>query len=245
MTMNEEMNSSTFREMTIHQVLLDLLGPVHATAIPGLVIAGTNESIDSTEQLTRTSTPAKVRLFDLGLISGDKLIGWINNDESEGVMWLSNHVKKTTIPFTCAENGKGQRGSSVRITHARTKLRPEPANGKWIMHVDVQAEGTLLEYDCQGDLADPKQVEEVEKLIEGEITAIMEKGWKAVRKYKADVIGFGSVIHQKYPKQWSKTSDSWSELFPSTEVKLSIKVKLNSTGLSGSSFKMSQKKRGS
>lgn len=245
MTMNEEKNSSTFREMTMHQVLMDLLGSVHATAIPGLVVSGANENVDRTGQLTRTSTPAKVRLSDLGLISGDKLIGWINNDESQGVMWLSNHVKKTTISFACAENREGQKSSSVRITHARTKLRPESESGKWIMHVDAKADGTLLEYNCKGDLTEPKQVEEVEKLIEGEITAIMEKGWKAVRKYKTDVVGFGGVIHQKYPKQWSKTSDSWSELFPSTEVKLSVKVKLNSTGMSGSGFKRTQEESGS
>ncbi|MDQ8733425.1 Ger(x)C family spore germination protein [Paenibacillus sp. LHD-38] len=244
MITNEEMNSSTFRQMTIHQVLLDLLGTTHATSIPGLVVSGANENIDRAEQLTHTSTPSKVRLFDLALIAGDKLVGWINNEESQGVMWLTNHVKRTTIAFACSEDGE-EKSSSVRIIHAKTKLSPEPSSGKWIMHVNAHADGTLMEYNCEGDLAKPKQIETVERLIEGEITSIMEQGWKAVRKHRTDVIGFGSAIHQKYPKQWSKVNDSWPELFPNTEVKVSVKVRLNSAGMSGSGFKKEQKKSSS
>lgn len=242
MIINEQINSSTFREMTIHEVLLDLLGATHASGIPGLVMAGTNETMDRIEKLSRTNTPSKVRLFDLGLIVGDKLVGWINNEESHGVLWLGDHVKKTTIPFACLEDGKGKKSSSVRITYAETKLRPELSGGKWIMHVNAIAEGALMEYNCDGDLLKPVQVEKVERLIEDEITSVMQKGWKAVRKQRADVIGFGSVIHKKYPKQWSKVKDNWTEMFPNTEVKLSVKVKLNSTGLSGSGFKKMQEK---
>ncbi|WP_419873042.1 Ger(x)C family spore germination protein [Candidatus Pristimantibacillus sp. PTI5] len=241
MITNEEMNSSTFRQMTIHQLLLDLLGTTHATSIPGLIVSGANENIDRAEQLTHTSTPSKVRLFDLALIAGDKLVGWIDNEESLGVMWLTDHVKRTTIAFACSEDG-AQKSSSVRIIHAKTKLRPELSNGKWIMHVNASADGALMEYNCEGDLAKPKQVEKIERLIEREITSIIEQGWKAVRKQQTDVVGFGSAIHKKYPKQWSKISDSWPELFPDTEVKVSIKVRLDSTGMSGSGFKKEQKK---
>ncbi|WP_141505950.1 Ger(x)C family spore germination protein [Paenibacillus luteus] len=244
MITNEEMNSSAFRQMTIHQVLMDLLGTTHATGIPGLVVSGTNESVDRAGQLTRTSTPSKVKLYDLGLIKGDKLVGWLNNEESQGAMWLADHVKKTTVPFACDENRSGQKNSSIRITHAKTKLRPELLNGNWIMHVEAGADGTLMEYNCEGDLSKPKQVAKIERLIEGEITAIVENGWKALRKNGADVIGFGSVIRQKYPKQWSKASDNWTELFAGTEVKVKVNVRLNSTGMSGSGFKQEQEKDG-
>jgi spore germination protein KC len=245
MITNEELNSSIFRQMTVHQVMMDLLGTTHATGLPGLVVAGTNESMDTVGKLSRTNTPSKVRLYDLGLIAGDKLVGWINNEESQGVMWLEDHVKKTTIPFACEADGNGQRSSTIRITHAKTKLRPELSNGKWIMHVNAIAEGTLMEYNCAGELGKPQQVDKVERLIEGEINSIMEKGWKAVRKHRADVLGFGNVIHQKYPKQWSKSRESWAEIFPNTEVKISVEVKIYSTGMSESGFKKEQKKKGS
>ncbi|OBZ16815.1 Ger(x)C family spore germination protein [Bacillus sp. FJAT-26390] len=245
MITNEELNSSIFRQMTVHQVMMDLLGTTHATGLPGLVVAGTTESMDTVGKLSRTNTPSKVRLYDLGLIAGDKLVGWINNEESQGVMWLADHVKKATIPFACAADGEGQKNSTIRITHAKTKLRPELSNGKWIMHVNVSSEGTLMEYNCAGELAKPRQVDQVERLIEREIASIMEKGWKAVSKHRADVLGFGNVIHERYPKQWSKSRENWMEIFPNTEVKIAVEVKLLSTGMSGSGFKKEQKKKGS
>ncbi|WP_054028088.1 Ger(x)C family spore germination protein [Bacillus sp. FJAT-28004] len=239
---NEEMNSSTFHQMTIHKILLDLLGTTQATGIPGLVVSGTNESVDNAGQLAYTNTPSKVRLFDLGLISGDKLVGWINNEESQGVMWLANQVKKTTIPFACSADKNEQKRSSIRITHARTNLTPRPSNGKWLMDVNVTATGTLMEYNCEGDLTNPKQIVKLQKRVEDEIVAIMQKGWGAVSKYKTDVIGFGSTIRNKYPKQWAETAASWSEEFPNIELKLKVKVNLNSTGMSGSGFKKAQEK---
>jgi len=237
---NEEMNSSTFRQMTIHKVLLDLLGTAQATGLPGLVVSGTNEGVDNAGQLSSTSTPSKVRLFDLGLIVGDKLVGWINNEESQGAMWLANQVKKTTIPFACSLDEGKQKSSSIRITHSDTKASPKLSNGKWLMDVNVRATGTLMEYNCEGDLMNPKEIEKLQKRVEDEIVAIMQKGWRAVSRNKADIIGFGSVIHNKYPKQWSKMAASWSEEFPNTEIKLKVKVNLNSTGLSGSGFKKAQ-----
>lgn len=243
MITNEEINSSTYRQMTIHQALLDLMGPTKATGIPGLVVSGTRESMNRADKLSQTNTPSKVRLFDLGLISEDKLVGWISGEESQGVMWLKDHVKRTTIPFACSEKVDGGKRSAIRIIHAETKLRPEPSGGKWIIHVDTKAVGTLMDYNCGGDLSSPAQVETAEKFVEAEIASIMQKGWKAVRKHRADVVGFGNVIHKKYPKQWAEVQDSWTELFPQTKVNISVRVKLNSVGMSGSAFKKEQEKK--
>lgn len=239
---NEEMNSSAFRQMTIHKVLLDLLGTTRATGIPGLIVSGTKESVDNAGQLAYTSTPSKVRLFELGLIEGDKLVGWINNEESQGVMWLANQVKKTTVSFACSADKNEPKNSSIRITHSDTTQTPKSSDGNWLMDLNVKATGTLMEYNCEGDLMNPKEIEKIQKRIEDEIAAIMQKGWSAVSKHKADVIGFGTIIHNKYPKQWLKTSGSWSEQFSNIEVKMKVKVNLNSTGLSGSGFKKAQEK---
>jgi spore germination protein KC len=243
MISNEEINSSTYRQMTIHQVLLDLMSSTKATGIPGLVLSGSSEKMDRADKLNQTNSTSKVRLFELGLISEDKLVGWISGEESQGVMWLKNHVKRSTVAFACSEEAEAQKSSAVRIIRAETKLRPVPSGGKWIMHIDVEAVGTLMEYNCGGDLSQPAQVATAEKYIEAEITSIIQKSWKAVRKHRADVLGFGDAIHKKYPKQWAEAKDSWNELFPNTKVEISVKVKVNSAGMSGSGFKKEQEKR--
>lgn len=245
MIVNEEIGSSSFRQMTIHDVLTDLLGSTQATGIPGLVIAGDGENTNNVGMLGRTSTPTKVRLSELGLIKGDKLIGWIDDEQSKGVMWLTDHVERTTVSFSCSDERKGKPSSSTRILSTSTKLKPEPVNGKWRMKAEVEASGLLMEYNCPGDLSKPEEVNKLQNRIEEVIKADMMKGWEAIRKQGVDVLGFGTVIHKRYPKLWKQASASWKELFPQTELELDVKMKLNSTGMSGRNFKDAQKKAGS
>ncbi|WP_051250888.1 Ger(x)C family spore germination protein [Paenibacillus harenae] len=243
MIANEEINSSVFRQMTMHEVLKDLLGTTQAAGIPSLSVGGTNESMDRADKLAKTNTPSKVRLNDLGLIQKDKLVGWITRTESRGVMWLADYIKRTTTAFTCRQGDNGLKESAVQIISSKTKQRPEQQpGGEWMMHVEVTAEGTLLEYNCGGDLSKPPEVDKVERAIEEEIKREMEMGWQAVRKHKADVLGFGGSIRQKYPKAWRGMKDDWPERFSRMEVKTTVHVKINTTGMSGSGFKKMQEK---
>lgn len=243
MIANEEMDSSSYRQMTIHNVLMDLLGYTKATSIPGLALAGAGESTDSVDMLGRTSTPSKVRLSELGIVYGDKLVGWINDEQSKGVMWLTDHVDKSTIEFACSA-GKTRESSTAHILSSSTKVKPIQRDGKWVMKINVEAQGTLLEYDCGGNLIKPEEVWGIEELIEKQIASIIMGGWEAVRKYKTDVLGFGTLIHKAYPKAWKQLESRWKEEFPRTEIELNVNMRLNSTGLSGKSFKEAQKKRG-
>ncbi|WP_424765840.1 Ger(x)C family spore germination protein [Paenibacillus sp. sgz302251] len=242
MMANEEKNSSAFRQMTMYQVVLDLLGASQATGVPSLTVGGTTESMDHGDKLNRTNTPSKVRLHDLGLIQKDKLVGWITRNESQGVMWLADHIKRTTVSFACERDENKLKESSIRIISAKTKLRPERSGDKWTMYVHTMAKGQLLEYNCDGDLSKPQEVEKIEGKIEKEIQAGMALGWEAVRKHRADVVGFGNVIHNKYPKLWHKMEDDWPQLFSQMEVKITVEVKLHATGMSGSGFKKAQEK---
>ncbi|MFD0587894.1 Ger(x)C family spore germination protein [Paenibacillus sp. GCM10027627] len=245
MVANEDQGSSSFRQMTIHSVLTDLLGSTKATSIPGLIISGSGESTDSVKMIGKTSTPSKVRLHQLGLVRGDKLVGWLSDEQSLGVMWLTDHVGKTTVSFDCTDGGKGKKSSAARIMQSNTKVRPVLQDGHWVMEVKVDAEGTLVEYSCDSDLTKPKVVSAAEKRIASAIRTDIMNGWNAVRKHNADMLGFGTLIHEHYPKRWKQDKENWDVLFPQTEVRLTVHMKLSSTGMSGKNFKGSQKKSGS
>jgi spore germination protein KC len=242
MIFNEQLSGSTFQETTMHKVLKDLLGGAQVVGIPSLAISGTGESLDQVDKLSKTNTSSKVRLMDLGIVSGDKLVGWITKEESSGLMWIKNQIKKTTVAFGCPDDGKESKASSIRITKAKTKLRPQRSGSKWTMHIETKAEGTLLEYNCSGDMNKPKEVDETAQVIAATIKATMEDGWKAVVGYKADVVGFGNIIHQRHPDAWKQMKGDWPDLFAEMEVKVDVKVKVNSAGMSGGGFKKLQEK---
>jgi spore germination protein KC len=234
-----EKESPDFPEMSMHDIMVELLGASQATGIPSLVASGVDESSsDSSRKLAHPA--AKLRLNQMGLIDRNKLIGWISREEGFGVMWLSNKIKHTTLAFSCPANEPAGKQSAVQISGAATKLTPEWSEGKWTMHVKAEGQGRLVEYGCLGDLQTPEALKDVNQLVEQEIIRLIEKGWQSLRANKADVVGFGNMIHKKHPKQWAKQKRDWPEQFARMNIKVSAHIKLQSTGMSGSSFKKAQ-----
>ncbi|KQO18322.1 Ger(x)C family spore germination protein [Paenibacillus sp. Leaf72] len=239
---NEAASSSVYPDMTMYRILLELLGPTQATGIPELEISGSKQPLSSVSSLQNTYTRAKIKLGDLGVISGDKLAGWLTPDEAAGVMWLSDQVKRTTISFDCRGQGS-KKDSSVIIGGASTTVKPEQrADGRWVMNVSVKANGTLLEYTCPNDLQQPGLLKQEELRIAEEIKRGMETSWKAASRLKTDIVGFGKAISMKYPQQWKQIQKDWNEEFPETVLNLDVKFKLARIGFSNFTFKEAQSK---
>ena len=59
----------------------------------------------------------------------------------------------------------------------------------------------------------------------------------ASRRLKADVLGFASVIHRKFTKQWEVVQDDWDDRFPTVEIETQISAVIERVGVSNKSFK--------
>ncbi len=238
---HEDKQSSDFPQMTMHDVIVNLLGSTQAAGIPSLTVGGSNESLDSSDKLALTNAPSKVRLSQLGLINRSKLVGWMSREESFGVMWLRDRIKHTTVSFACGNEAPDTSPlSSVKIFRAKTKLTPVWSGEKWTIRVNMEASAQLMEYSCEMDLKEPDALAKVEHAIESEIVRLMENGWKSVKSNGTDIVGLGNLIHQRAPKLWAKQKGEWAEQLNRMELVISVKVNIQTTGMSGNNFKKAQ-----
>ncbi|CAH1218360.1 Spore germination protein A3 [Paenibacillus plantiphilus] len=242
MVQNEAFNGGSFPQMTVFQVQQELLDGTHATGIPSLALAGEGGSFDSLDGMKKTHSDLKVKLSKLGIIKGDKLVGWINAEDSMGAMWLANRVKRTTVPFACEPSRK--KDSTLRIIQTSTRVSPEPKGNSFIINVHAKVNGTLYEYNCDADMAKPETIAQIEKAIAAEIERTMMKGWKAISEQRADIVGFGGAVHEKYPKRWREIASSWNEQLGQLQIKCHVRVHVNQTGMSIDSFRSKLRKQG-
>lgn len=163
------------------------------------------------------------------IFNKDKMIGWLNQEESRGLMWLIGEVKAGNISFSIP----GKEGIVVTsVVRAGRKLKPEIIDGQPYITAEIEVESFLFDNQAGVDIDNISEVEKMETAQGEQVKREVEDALrKAQEEYKADVFGFGEVIHRKYPGEWQRMKDEWPEIFPSVQVDVKVKSLIQHTAL--------------
>lgn len=171
-----------------------------------------------------------VTLNGTAVFKQDKMVGWLDDRESRGLLWLRGEVKQGTMEFPVA----GTEGKKVvtAIVGAKTELQPEIKDGHYRITVKIEVE-SYLEDNQAGigveKMAELKKVENAQGLqVERDVRAALKK---AQTEYQVDVFGFGEAMHRKYPDEWKLIKTEWSQIFPRVEVEIEVKSNIRHTSL--------------
>ncbi|MBD1382509.1 Ger(x)C family spore germination protein [Metabacillus arenae] len=166
------------------------------------------------------------------LFKKDKLIGWMNDKESRGILWLRNNMQMGVITVNVAKE-KGGGHISSNIIRSNTDIVPEHKQGKLKATVNLTTEMVVMENSSDLNLNDSKIIEYLQKELETEIKdRIQLTLGKAQKEYETDIFGFGEAVYKKYPKEWNeKYKKEWDQEFPNLEVSIKPQVFVRRTGL--------------
>lgn len=168
------------------------------------------------------------KLSGAAVFRKDKLIGWLEEKETRGMLWVIGKVQGGIIIVKSPDN----QNVGLEILNARSKIKPEIREGKLFIIVEITAQSNLGDSNSNRDLTMPAiysdLIAEQSKVIEEEVRACLEI---AQKKYHADLFGFGEAIHQNYPEDWKLIKDKWDEIYPTIPVELKIKTNINRYGM--------------
>ncbi|UNT71699.1 Ger(x)C family spore germination protein (plasmid) [Bacillus sp. N447-1] len=196
----------------------------------------------SQNQESKSSVETNESIKGTAVFKKDKLIGWLNNSETREILWLLNKMKADVITINIPKE-KGNGKVSVQTFKVETKFIPILKQGKLNIGVQVKVNATLYEDNSKMDLSNPNNVLFLEKKlkekIEERIQAILDK---AQNKFKSDILGFGTAVQRKYPKEWeNKFKERWHQEFPKLKVKINTNVTVDRTGLTKKSLMREEK----
>lgn len=172
--------------------------------------------------------------FDIGysgsaVFKKDKLIGWLDMNETKGLLWITGKFKRGIIVAGYAKTTNGI--LTQKVIKAKTKIIPKIVNGKTTIIIDIYEEGLIGENDSNIEMNSMEAIKSFENQFEIEIKKQVEACLKRVQQeYKTDIFGFGEEIHKKLPRQWKKVRDNWEEIYPDVDIEVNAKVKLRATG---------------
>lgn len=219
--------------MTLDETLNKLSGKGFELALTGIKIIGDTSIGDTKTNVEYFQPPSRFRYMGIAAFKDDKLIGWLDEQESKGYTDITNNLDSTSIEIACGE----QKYIGIEVTSSDAKLKASVQNGKPIMDVSIRTEANIVGRQCRDiDLTDPQVI----KRLEVESKQIMQSHVEAVvsraKTMKSDIIGFGSQLGKDEPAYWKEVKDTWNEdMFLQTKVNYKMEFFIRKTGTIGNS----------
>lgn len=222
--------------VTLGTLITELVSKGKNPVLTGVVING-NVDVGQTQKNVETvDSPTELKYSGLAVFKKDKLIGWLNPEESKVYNYLTNKVKNTVSFINCPQS-KDKR-ISLDIFNARAKIKGSMNGDKPEISIEQHIESDLGEVQCRNlDLTNPKTITELEQIANVKVDDLFETTIKKVqREYQSDIFGFGEVIHRSNPQAWKKLRDNWDQTFVNLPVTVKMDIKLRLLGKVTNSF---------
>jgi spore germination protein KC len=231
--MYESLELSGEREATTKPVkIIELANAIISEGknptLTGIKIDEEEEIIpDSIEELQKSSNIKKLAHYGIGVLKEDKLIGWLNEEESKGFNYITGNVYRAVIHSHC----EGGSRIAYQIIKLDSKITADLIDGKPVINVKLNVLANIRNIFGELDVTDVKNIKVLVEEAEKRIKNICEDTLNKVQnEFKTDIFGFGEVIYRKYPKLWKELKDDWDSKFSDLDVYVDVNVKINQLG---------------
>ncbi|ASA19406.1 hypothetical protein B9T62_00165 [Paenibacillus donghaensis] len=233
--------TSYFPGVRLFQLAMALSSESGSAVIPEILLTG-DEIMDETSETGRTDLPSRLALGRLGVLKGDRLVGWLSQQEAFGLSFLTNKINQASLSFPTQPETSAKIDGSFLLQHASTKIRPVWENDHYVMDVSITGSGVITEIGSPMDLNNRASIAQMERTIGENILETVKQSWVSVKRLNADVTGFAMTIHRSDRKRWKQieADKSWDEVFGNIEIRPRIHVSIERMGLSNKSFKTVQ-----
>ncbi|MCY9669707.1 Ger(x)C family spore germination protein [Paenibacillus alginolyticus] len=226
-------------KITLDRVIDDLQSEGKNPVLTGLLMIGSPNEGKTADNLKSSAVPALLQYNGLAVFKSDKLIGWLNENESKGYNYIQGKVKSTVIVNKCP-------GGVMEVELIRTKTKVRGAltsEGRPQIDIDLHAEGNVGNVACDIDMLDPSSIQQIEQMTERNIKErIMEAVRTTQTHFKTDVLGFGEAVHRSSPDYWKKSKQNWDSIFTDLTVHATVAVDIRRVGTTNQSVKSKVRK---
>ncbi|WP_246096649.1 Ger(x)C family spore germination protein [Paenibacillus sinopodophylli] len=219
--------------VTIEKLIEQLVTEGRSPVLTGVKMIGNTQRGEELSNVQEIDPAAQTRFIGLGVFRRDKLVGWLNEEQSKGYNYISNNVKSTAGHMKCPNGGI----IGMETLRNYTKTQADIVNGKPIITLKVKNVSSITDVECQIDLKKPETIAALEHESELKIEGIMKAAVEhAKQTYGFDIFGFGHELYESHPRVWEKEKETWNEQFKQLEVKYEVEVKIHKIGTTNDSF---------
>jgi spore germination protein KC len=220
--------------VTGDQLLEYMLSPGIQPVITGVEVVGNPRHSGSKENISTIKSPASLTSTGLSVFKGDKLIGWLTEDESKGYNYIRNNVISTIGHMPCRKGGY----VTFKTLRTTTKRKAKVVAGHPVININIKNVSSIGAVECGVKIGSMEVLKELERDSEERLVDLMQESVKSVqRKFHVDIFGFGQEIYHADPKFFKKVEKDWEKYLENLDVHYDVNVQIKRVGTLDDSFR--------
>lgn len=224
----EQFSGEAIREMAkagINMTVMDALQDISRQGKEAIV-----PLIENTGTIKKDKNGKEVRMGSFAVFKGDKLSYTTNMNESEGIMWLLEKMKKKSFSFPIDKDKE----MTVQIIDNQVNSNLKISDKKPEFTLSVRVTGTLLENEPNLRIEDPNTyhmiIEKMEQEIKRHILTVLDHA----HSQGADIYGFGWNLYKYHNQKWDRYwKNDWETTLRSLKVNINVDADIQRTTNSG------------
>ncbi|WP_379146417.1 Ger(x)C family spore germination protein [Paenibacillus sp. sgz500992] len=178
----------------------------------------------------------EMKFAGAGVIKGEtgKLQGFLNEEELEGVVWLTGKGKGGVLKTT--EDGSG-RLITYEVKSMGSKIKAKVEEGNISFAVKIESTGRYAEtFAHGGQKLDAAYMKQDELVLQDKVKEMAGASVETMQqKLHADAAGFGKTLRIQHPAVWRKVKGNWDDTFSRVPITIDVKLHIEEYGASGTS----------
>ena len=181
---------------------------------------------------SKTSPSQKrIKVYGIGAFRGARFVGWLNGNETRGVLWLRGKSGHPIFRFPWEGGEIMVQAESIQtrialyqpIRARKTKI-PFLIKMKW--------QGKIVMYTGHRSLK-VQDIPSIEQGVENSMRPVIQQSIRRAQTLHTDVIGFGNTFYSSQPRVYrQKFLSQWNDrYFPQIDYTIQIKAKILNIGM--------------
>jgi spore germination protein KC len=192
------------------------------------LLKGTTANTLPMIKIIETDGEESLRLEKTAVFKEDKLVGYLDQRETRGLLWVLGEVRGGIIVLRLP----GAEGKiSIEISEAAAKISAAGKEQPVKLEVEIGIEAILGEQTTEQNLVSPEKIRFLEELTAEAITGEVEAALSKARQLGTDIFGFAEYLRRYHPPTWERLQDEWEKHFRRLEVASKVKTKIAEVGL--------------
>lgn len=201
--------------ITFEELMDSYLNPRIDISLPSITLEGKIKDSDKVENIEQSDSSTKVVLSEMTVFKDDKMLGYLNKQESIDLSFIKGKINNTLIRLKCDDGY-----IVVETKNIKTSLSSNKNN----INIEIKGDASINEASCNIDLENNNTIKSLDKKINKKIeNNINETINYVIKNYNSDIFGLKNTIY----KSRDTTKYNLNELKINTKVSINIEEKGN------------------